>query len=599
VSRWDRLAGAIALLFAVLPLWVSRHLPMVDLPQHLHLISVLHRIDDPTTIYPKLFAVRAELTPYLGYYYAVSFLNWLLPIEVANKLFLSAYVIGMPLGLAFLLRSLGRPSWPSLLAVPFAYGDSFAWGFVNYCSALPLAFFSCGLVVRAISDQQRRRAWAIWLAVTLVLTLLFHVQVFAFVVLAFLALLLTPRPPEDARSVSSFGSGGHVTRHGSAIPEGAGRSPNVPAQDRNSVSSFGPGRAKSIHTSASSGQVASEAPAAHGVEMPPATKATTFDSQRWRALLAVRVPSLLAALPAAVLFAVWVVGRVGQPTEVEYGAPWKAWGPLLSSSNLSFKSFTQNREEFFAVLANMLRDGSDRYALYAVGIAAAAAVVLGAWPAMRQATGEGPIERWRILGLGAIALALYFLLPFDIRGYMYYLNTRYAHLAAALLVCAVPPLRAAAGRILGAAAVACAILLGLVLAQGFTSFGREAAAVDRLAPSCPPAALIMGLIFNPSSAVVRHPVYLHSAATLALERGGATNFSFARTQHSPIRYRGSPPPTFPSEWRPDQFDFARQGGAYDAFLVRGAAPAQIFGPLLGSQLEPADQADSFHLVRRR
>ncbi len=109
----------------------------------------------------------------------------------------------------------------------------------------------------------------------------------------------------------------------------------------------------------------------------------------------------------------------------------------------------------------------------------------------------------------------------------------------------------------------------------------------------------MGLIFNPSSGVVRHPVYLHSAATLALERGGATNFSFARTQHSPIRYRGSPPPTFPSEWRPDQFDFARQGGAYDAFLVRGAAPAQIFGALLASQLELAGQADGFHLVRRR
>jgi len=563
VSRWDRLAGAIALLFAVLPLWVSRHLPMVDLPQHLHLISVLHRIDDPTTIYPKLFAVRAELTPYLGYYYAVSFLNWLLPIEVANKLFLSAYVIGMPLGLAFLLRSLGRPSWPSLLALPFAYGDSFAWGFVNYCSALPLAFFSCGLAVRAISDQQRRRAWAVWLAVTLVLTLLFHVQVFAFVALAFLALLLTTRAPEDPHSVSSFG----------------------------------PGRAKSIHTSASTQQVASEGPAARGAE--PRAMSATFDSQRWRELLVVRVPSLLAALPAAVLFAVWVVGRVGQPTEVEYGAPWKAWGPLLSSSNLSFKSFAQNRDELFAVLANMLRDGSDRYALYAVGIAAAAAVVLGAWQAMRQATGEGPIERWRILGLGAIALSLYFLLPFDIRGYMYYLNTRYAHLAAALLVCAVPPLRAAAGRILGAAAVACAIMLGLVLAQGFASFGREAAAVDRLAPSCPPAALIMGLIFNPSSAVVRHPVYLHSAATLALERGGATNFSFARTQHSPIRYRGSPPPTFPSEWRPDQFDFARQGGAYDAFLVRGAAPAQVFGPLLGSQLELAGRADGFHLVRRR
>ena len=565
MKRWDRLAGAIALLFAVLPLWVSRHLPMVDLPQHLHLISVLHRIDDPTTIYPKLFAVRTELTPYLGYYYAVSFLNWLLPIEAANKLFLSVYVIGMQLSLAFLLRSLGRPSWPSLLTLPFAYGDSFAWGFVNYCSALPLAFVSCGLLVRSIADPSRRKVWALALAATLVLTLLFHVQVFAFVALAFVGLLLTTRAPED----------------------------------RDTVSSFGPGRAKSIHTSARSGQVASEPPAAHDVELPPVTRPTTFDSQRWRQLLAVRVPALLAAVPSAALFAVWVVGRVGQPAEVEYGAPWKAWGPLLSPSNLSFMSFAQNRDEFFAVLANMLRDGSDRYAVYGVGIVAAAAVVLGAWPALRQSTGEGPLERWRILGLGVIALALYFLLPFDIRGYMYYLNTRYAHLAVALLVCAVPPLRTSAGRILGAAAVACAILLGLVLARGFASFDREAAAVDRLGPSCPPAALIMGLIFNPSSAVVRHPVYLHSAATLALERGGATNFSFARTPHSPIRYRGSPPPTFPSEWRPDQFDFARQGGAYDAFLVRGVAPEQIFGRLLGSQLELAGRADGFHLVRRR
>src|SRR5262249_34051935 len=156
----------------------------------------------------------------------------------------------------------------------------------------PLAFLSCGLLVRSIADQARRKVWAVVLAAALVLTLLFHVQVFAFVALAFLALLLTTRAPEDPHSVSSFG----------------------------------PGRAKSIHTSASARQVASEGPGAHGVEMPLATRAITFNSQRWREVLVVRVPALVAALPAAVLFAVWVVGRVGQPTEVEYGAPWKAWG---------------------------------------------------------------------------------------------------------------------------------------------------------------------------------------------------------------------------------------------------------------------------------
>jgi len=40
----------VGLALGVLPLWASSQLPMVDLPQHLHLISVLHRIDDPTTL---------------------------------------------------------------------------------------------------------------------------------------------------------------------------------------------------------------------------------------------------------------------------------------------------------------------------------------------------------------------------------------------------------------------------------------------------------------------------------------------------------------------------------------------------------------------
>ncbi len=527
MNRQDRPLYLIALIFGALPLWVSRHLPLVDLPQHLHLISVLHRIDDPTTIYPRLFAIRSELTPYLGYYYAVSFLNWFLPLDIANKVFLSAYVVGMPLSLAFLLRSLGRPIWPSLLSLPFAYGDSFAWGFINYCSAMPLAFWGCGLLVRSISGPPRRRAHAIGLAVSLVLTLLFHVQIFAFLGLAFPWLLLTTRSPDDAPDSDSTG-------------------------------------------------------------------------KRVAAFLSARGPALAAAVPSLALFLIWVVGRVGQPAQIEYGVPWKAWGPLLSPANLSFKTAAQNRAELFSVLANMFRDGSDRYPLYAAAIVAAAAVVLGWLPRAREPDSpEGPIERWRIVGLGLIALCLYFALPFDIRGTMYYLNTRYAHLAAALLVCAVPPLRPSAAKYLAIASSACAMLLGLVLARGFIAFGREAGALDRLAPLCPPAPMIMGLIFDPFSNVVNHPVYLHSAASLALERGGATNFSFASTPHSPIRYRGSPPPTFPSEWRPDQFDYSRHGRAYDAFLIRGATPAQIFGPLLGMELELAGGANGFYLVRRR
>src|SRR5262249_23702411 len=131
---------------------------------------------------------RPELTPYLGYYYSVSLLHWLVPLELANRLFLCGYVLGLPLSLAALLKALGRPVWPSLLALPFAYGDSFAWGFINYCSALPL--LSCALFVKALQDTERRMLWAGLHAATLVLVLLFHVQAFAFLALALPWLLL-------------------------------------------------------------------------------------------------------------------------------------------------------------------------------------------------------------------------------------------------------------------------------------------------------------------------------------------------------------------------------------------------------------------------
>jgi hypothetical protein len=149
---------------------------MVDLPQHLHLISVLHRLDDPTTLYPQVFAARGELTPYLGYYHLVSLLSWLLPLELANRLFLTALVVGLPLAMAFLLRALGRPRWPAALTVPFAYGDSFGWGFVNSGASFVLALLAAGLFVRGLVDVPRRRAWCAASGLTLLAVLLMHVQ---------------------------------------------------------------------------------------------------------------------------------------------------------------------------------------------------------------------------------------------------------------------------------------------------------------------------------------------------------------------------------------------------------------------------------------
>jgi hypothetical protein len=509
-QRLGRTAYALALVLGVLPLWSARQLPMVDLPQHLALISALHRLTDTTTLYPTVFAARGELTPYLGYYHLVSLLNWLLPLELANRLFLTAVVAGLPLSLGFLLRTLGRPRWASLLALPFSYGDSFGWGFINYLASLPLAVLASGFFVRAVEDAPHRRRWALLSGVALLATLLMHVQAFLFLALALPWLLLT-----------------------TAVPGG----------------------------------------------------------------LRARVPALLSVVPGVALFGVWGAGRLLAPAEVAEGAPWKAWGPLFSEKNLAFKSFSQNVSEFPVVLANQLRDGSDRWALFAVvllWLAAFAAALAGAKGTRREAG----VARLRLLGLGLLALVLYLALPFDIRGAIYYLNTRYAHLAAALFAAALPPLgKEARPAFLVGGAVA-ALLLALPLLRAFRAFDVEAAPLLRFAALTPPRPRVMGLIFNTGAQGLTHPVFLHAASVPARLRGGITNFSFALTPHSPLQYLGAPPPTFPSEWRPDGFRWESMAGAYTHFLLRGPPPERLFGAHLGKDVHLVAQEGGMWWLER-
>jgi hypothetical protein len=286
----------------------------------------------------------------------------------------------------------------------------------------------------------------------------------------------------------------------------------------------------------------------------------------------------------------------------------------------------QLSETNFPILAGITPDGSDQRAVRLVFLVALGAMLFGLWRALGNAGAafksakssgllprllsglgglfrlpgeEGPFARWRIVGLTALAVVLYLALPFDIRGYMYYLNTRYAHLVAALLVCSVPALSEEWSRRLVWLAAATALVLMLPLRSAFQAFDAESRALTELSKSAGTKPRVMGLVYATGSRAVTHPVYLHASCVVARERGGLTNFSFALTPHSPLMYRGAPPPTFPSEWRPDQMRWDEQGSHYDHFVLRGVRPEQVFGQRLSSELYVAAQAGDFFLVRRR
>ncbi|MEC9070847.1 MAG: hypothetical protein VX938_00650, partial [Myxococcota bacterium] len=162
----------------VIPLWVTELLPLMDLPQHLATIRILHSLDDPAFGLAPFYLVDLSSTQYLGYYYLVDLLAHAVGIETANRLVLSVYAVGVPLGMISYTRAFGRDPAVGLLAAPFAYNTFLFMGFANYVLAIPLVFWGLG-VLRGLMDELKWGRFALLVAITLAL---FYTHAQAFLV---------------------------------------------------------------------------------------------------------------------------------------------------------------------------------------------------------------------------------------------------------------------------------------------------------------------------------------------------------------------------------------------------------------------------------
>ncbi len=168
-SRRDPFLWSAALVLAVvslLPVWGPRLLPMLDQPNHLAAIQVWNKLADPTWGLQRFYESSTVPVPYWGYYFPVHVLSSVLDVEVANKLFLSVYVLAIPASVAYLASSLGRSGWVCLLVFPLAFNHSWAWGFLSYVPGMPLVLFSLGLLARYFRLPTNPRLAAFFAALT-------------------------------------------------------------------------------------------------------------------------------------------------------------------------------------------------------------------------------------------------------------------------------------------------------------------------------------------------------------------------------------------------------------------------------------------------
>ncbi|HEX6835569.1 MAG TPA: hypothetical protein VF334_03295, partial [Polyangia bacterium] len=93
-DRWLEAAFVVCALATVLPIWIAKYLPLLDLPNHLAAVAVWHYHDDPKWDFQRFYDLNLVPLPYWAHYYTVHLLTYVTrSVEVANKIFLTGYAL--------------------------------------------------------------------------------------------------------------------------------------------------------------------------------------------------------------------------------------------------------------------------------------------------------------------------------------------------------------------------------------------------------------------------------------------------------------------------------------------------------------------------
>jgi hypothetical protein len=156
----SNVAFSAALLLAVLPLWLTDYLPLVDLPQHAAQIATLHELLRGNPFFTDEFTIN-WFTPYLTGYALLFLASSVLPMLIATKLVLSLAIVGVPWMTGVLLRETGGDERLKWLAIPGAYSIGLYWGFIVYIVAVPIALGLLLLTIRFEREPSWRRGLGI------------------------------------------------------------------------------------------------------------------------------------------------------------------------------------------------------------------------------------------------------------------------------------------------------------------------------------------------------------------------------------------------------------------------------------------------------
>jgi hypothetical protein len=163
IRAWLEIRENLLLLVLILahlfPIWVFQYFPSQDGPTHIENANIIFDYFNPDrAIFREYYILNKNLEPtWLGHL-VLAGLMYIMPIFIVEKVFLSGYIILLPLSIRYALRAIHHDSgFLALLMFPFIYNYPLHMGFYPFSYSLPVFFFSMGYWMRCSEQLALRK----------------------------------------------------------------------------------------------------------------------------------------------------------------------------------------------------------------------------------------------------------------------------------------------------------------------------------------------------------------------------------------------------------------------------------------------------------
>lgn len=148
MRRLEQVSYCVLVLAYLLPVWCYRYIPTQDGPSHLANAVILRDYGKPETRHHEFFELSYQPFPNWTSHQALAVLSYVMPPALAEKIFVTGYVVGFAVACRFFLASWPGAALLAPLCLLFVFNRCFFMGFYNYCLSVALGFLILGICMR-------------------------------------------------------------------------------------------------------------------------------------------------------------------------------------------------------------------------------------------------------------------------------------------------------------------------------------------------------------------------------------------------------------------------------------------------------------------